>query len=497
MEPSRSPAGNPRVSNVRNSWLRLTLIRTSACFLLLSVTILSLDVSPTAASPTAASPTTPAQSGSSQKAAASDPGDPATADRVRQEFLHAWEGYKKYAWGHDELKPLSKSYHDWYRVPLMMTPVDALNTMLVMGLKPQADETRELIATKLSFDQDIYVKNFEITIRLLGGLLSSYQLSGDKRLLALAQDLGNRLLPAFASPPGMPYVYVNLKTGQVRDARTNPAEVGTLLIEFGTLSKLTGNPVYYDKAKRALVELYKRRSPIGLVGSSIDVQNGYWKDTTSHIGGGIDSYVEYLLKAWLLFGDKDCQQMWSETIAAVNKYVADDTRNGLWYGQVDMYTGKRTGHDFGALDAFFPGTLALSGDLDRARRLEDSAYKMWTTFGLEPVEIDYSKMKIVVNGYELQPEIIESAYYLHHFTGDPRYLDMGHTFLDSIVKYCRTDDGYAALADVEKKKQADIMQSFFLAETMKYLFLLFSPPDKINLKNHVFNTEAHPIERTW
>src|ERR1039457_4711788 len=271
----------------------------------------------------------------------------------------------------------------------MTTPVDALDTMVIMGLNDEAKETQELIATKLSFNHDIYVKNFEITIRLLGGLLSSYQLTGDKRLLALAQDLGDRLLPAFGSPTGMPYVEVNLKTGRVRNPQTNPAEVGTLLIEFGTLTKLTGNPVYYEKAKTALVELFKRRSPLGLVGSEINVETGKWTETTSYIGGGIDSYYEYLFKASLLFGDKDCEQMWKMSIAAVNKYVADDTPTGLWYGQVDMNTGKRVGHEFGALDAFFPGLLALSGDMDRARRLEDSSYKMWTTFGVEPEAIDY------------------------------------------------------------------------------------------------------------
>ena len=100
---------------------------------------------------------------------------------------------------------------------------------------------------------------------MLGGLLSSYQLTNDKRLLDLADDLGNRLLPVFNSPTGLPYVYVNLKTGQVRDPKTNPAETGTLLLEFGTLSKLAGKPVYYEKAKRALVETLKRRSSIGLV----------------------------------------------------------------------------------------------------------------------------------------------------------------------------------------------------------------------------------------
>src|SRR3989475_7835028 len=157
------------------------------------------------------------------------------AAEVRAEFLHAWNGYKKYAWGHDDLKPLSRTFHDWYAEPLLMTPVDALDTMVLMGLNEEAKTTREYIAMHLSFDKDIYVQNFEITIRLLGGLLSSYQMTGDKRLLNLAEDLGNRLLPVFDSPTGLPYRYVNLKSGKVRGNVTNPAETGALLIECGAL----------------------------------------------------------------------------------------------------------------------------------------------------------------------------------------------------------------------------------------------------------------------
>src|SRR5512146_3526936 len=227
-------------------------------------------------------------------------------DKVRQEFLFAWNGYKTHAWGHDELRPISRTAKDWYGPSLLMTPVDALDTMTLMGFNDEAAKTRDYIARNLNFNQDIYVKNFEITIRLLGGLLSNYQLSGDQRLLVLAQDLGRRLLPAFNSPTGMPYVLVNLKTGATKGAITNPAEVGTLLLDFGTLSKLTGNPVYYDKAKRAVVAGYDRRSPIGLVGEKINVDTGQWVDTTSHISGMIDSYYEYLLKASILFDDQDC-----------------------------------------------------------------------------------------------------------------------------------------------------------------------------------------------
>src|SRR5207244_2313886 len=189
------------------------------------------------------------------------------AAQARAEFLHAWNGYKQYAWGHDDLKPLSKTPHDWYGQSLLMTPVDALDTMILMGLQDEAEKTKTYIIENLSFDKDIYVKNFEITIRLLGSLISNYQLTGDKRLLDLADDLGKRLLPVFDSPTGIPYMFVNLKTGKVRGNITNPAEAGTLLIEFGALGKLTNKPVYYEKAKRALVEIYKRRSPIGLIGT--------------------------------------------------------------------------------------------------------------------------------------------------------------------------------------------------------------------------------------
>ncbi|MEY2577802.1 MAG: degradation enhancer, mannosidase alpha-like 2 [Verrucomicrobiota bacterium] len=419
------------------------------------------------------------------------------ADRVKTECLHAWNNYERCAWGHDALKPLSKTPHDWYGQPLLMTPVDALDTLIVMKLDTEADKARALITTELSFDRDIYVKNFEITIRLLGGLLSSYQLTGDKRLLELAEDLGNRLLPAFNSPTGLPYVYVNLRTGQVRDPISNPAETGTLLLEFGTLSKLTGNPVFYDKAKRALVETYKRRSAIGLVGSSINVETGAWVDPDSHISGGIDSYYEYLWKCWLLFGDKECLEMWNASIPAIQKYLADDVRGELWYGHADMTTGKRTATTYGALDAFFPALLALSGDIPRARQLQASSFKMWNLHGIEPEEIDYRTLTATAFTYHLRPEIVESTYYLHHCTGDPEYRRMGETIFNDFVKHCRVETGYAALQNVITKEKRDEMESFAFAETFKYFYLLFAPRETLEFDNVVFNTEAHPLRRTW
>lgn len=439
------------------------------------------------------------------------------AAQIRAQFLHAWNGYRQYAWGHDELRPLTNQPFDWYGTSLLMTPVDALDTMILMGLTPQADEARHLIDTQLSFDKDIYVKNFEITIRLLGALQSSYELTGDPRLLALADDLGTRLLPAFNSPTGMPWVYVNLKTGAVRGEDTNPAEIGTLLLEFGTLSKLTHKPIYYDKAKRAMVELYNRRSALGLFGSEINIRTGAWTGpdpgaTDANINGGSDSFYEYMLKAWKLFGDEDCHRMWEQSVAALNQYVAQTVTKpssvtesarsqgyaipnqvNLWYGEANMTTGARTGTEYGALAAFFAGSLALSGDLDRARQLQASNYRMWTTFGIEPELIDTTSMKDLSPGYELRPENIESAYYLYYFTRDPQYRAMGLTYFNSIVKECRTPSAFAALANVETGKQRDDMESFFFAETLKYLYLLLADPDRVDLHKTVFNTEAHPL----
>jgi ER degradation enhancer, mannosidase alpha-like 2 len=420
----------------------------------------------------------------------------AMAERVREETLHAWEGYRKYAWGHDEFHPLSKKPFDWYGHTLLMTPVDALDTLTVMGLKPQADEARLLIDTKLDLDQDIYVKDFEITIRLLGALLSNYELTGDKRLLELADELGRRMLPMFNSPTGMPYEYVNLHTGAVKGTKSNPAEIGSLLIEYGMLARHTGKQEYYDKAKRALVELYDRRSKIGLVGSEIDVETGAWTDPTAAIMGGIDSYYEYLLKASILFGDEDCARMWRDSEAAIEKYLADRRPDGLWFGQADMNTGVRTTTDYGALDAFYPAVLVLAGNAKEAAELQESSYRMWNLAGVEPEQIDYAKMQITAANYELRPEVMESNYYLYHATHDAKYLAMGKTYFDSLVKYCRTDEGYAALADVRSKKKKDSMESFFFAETLKYLYLLYAPESTLPFDSVIFNTEAHPMKRS-
>ena len=146
-----------------------------------------------------------------------------------------------------------------------------------------------------------------------------------------------------------------------------------------------------------------------------------------------------------------------------------------------MDSGRRTATEFGALDAFLPAVLSLAGDLPRARRLGDSCFRMWNLKGVEPELIDYRTMKILSPGYRLRPEIMESTFALYRATHDQRYQEMGRTFLEALVRRCRTDAGFTVLTDVVSKKQGDLMPSYFLAETLKYLYLLFAPDDTLDL----------------
>lgn len=194
--------------------------------------------------------------------------------------------------------------------------------------------------------------------------------------------------------------------------------------------------------------------------------------------------------------------MWQQSIRAINRYLAEElkgtkrgTKPELWYGHADMNTGKRTATTYGALDAFFPAVLAMSGDLGRASRLQTSSFTMWNKHGIEPEEFDYTKMEVVSAGYPLRPEIVESAYYLFHYTKDPRYLQMGESMFRDFVTHCRTDEGYAALKSVVTKEKSDSMQSFLFAETFKYFYLLFAPPKTLDFDKVIFNTEAHPVRR--
>jgi mannosidase alpha-like ER degradation enhancer 2 len=413
--------------------------------------------------------------------------------KVKEAMRHAWTGYKTYAYGYDALKPLSKQGRKWYGTSFCMTPVDAFDTFILMGMKEEAAEAKEIIFSKLSFDVDTDVQLFEVSIRLLGGLLSSYDLDGDPRFLKLAEDLGRRLLPAFRSKTGMPWRYVNLQTGKVRDSLSNPAEIGTYILEFGRLTQLTGDSVFYKTAKKAMMEVFRRRSPIDLVGTIINVNTGKWVNLESQIGARIDSYYEYLYKGWIMFGDPDLLNAWRTSSNAIRTQLMVNTKNGIFLTRVGMILGKETRPYYGALDAFYAGIVALSGDLYTAGKIQQANYYMWTKFGMEPEVFNFRTDSIVWPSYPLRPENIESCFYLFRLTHDEIYLEMGQRMTGDILSKCRTDAGFAAVKNVTTMELEDDMESFFLAETLKYAYLLFAPENVISLKSFVFNTEAHPL----
>lgn len=419
----------------------------------------------------------------------------AQCEKIKSACRHAWDGYKKYASGYDALKPISKKGHNWYGVSFLMTPLDAFDTFFLLGLKVEANEAKEMVVSRLNFNVDQEVQLFEVNIRLLGGLISAFELSGDKRLLELAKDLGPRLLPAFNSPTGMPYRFVNLKTGKTRYPLSNPAEIGTYLLEFGKLTEYTGDSNYYRVAKKAAFEIFRRRSDIDLVGTTIDVNTGEWRNTESQIGARIDSYYEYLYKAWLLFGDKDCKRAWEIHNKAIKKYLLAEVPSGSYFMRVDMKSGKETNSLYGALDAFYAGILALSGDIPTAKKIQKGNYYMWTNFNIEPEEFNFRTDSVLCPNYPLRPENIESCFYLYRKTNDQEYLRMGQRMTNDILAKCKTAAGYAEVKNVGTLELSDSMESFFLAETLKYAYLLFAPENTIDLGKIVFNTQAHPFTR--
>jgi hypothetical protein len=414
-------------------------------------------------------------------------------EKVVEACRHAWKGYKDYAWGYDDLQPLTKKGKNWYTHSLLMTPVDAFDTFILLGMKEEADEAKQLILSRLNFDVNDDVQLFEITIRLLGGLQSAYELDGDKKLLALARDLADRLMPAFKTPTGMPYRYVNLQTGALSDSINNPAEIGTLMMEFGNLSKLTGEKKYYDAAKKAMMGVYERRSKLDLVGLQIDVTTGKWKNTESAIGAYIDSYYEYLFKSWKLFGDKDSKKAWEVHQKAISRQLISRQDNGWFLRQVDMNTGTELSTNYGALDAFYAALCAYAGDVATAGQIQKANYYMWTQFNMEPEEFDFKTNKIHSAYYILRPENLESCFYLHRTTHDDAYLWMGKRMVDDIVAHCKNDVGYASLKNVQTYEKTNSMQSFFFAETLKYAYLIFAPESALDLNKIVLNTEAHPF----
>lgn len=414
------------------------------------------------------------------------------SQKVKDEFVYVWNNYKKYAWGYDDLKPISKSGSNWYNKTVCMTAVDAYDAMLLMGLEKEAKEAKKLIKDSLNFEIDDYVSNFEMTIRILGGLLSAYQLDNDVYFLRMAEDLGQRLLPAFNSPTGLPYRYVNLKTGDTRDAINVTSEIGTLVLEYGTLSKFSGNPVYFNVAKNALIGLNSRKDPnTGLPGLLIDIETGEWVFKESSISGGIDSYYEYLIKGAMLFKDQELLKIYDESKKNIEKYLCDTVDNRIWYGAANMQTGTRTRTEFGAIDAYYIPVLLLGGDTVKAQNLMKSCFYMWDYYSMSPEKFNYMTNELLIKSSELRPELFESAYFLWQSTQDSSLITRCEDMLNTIIIKCKVLGGYAPIADLLGNKKIDLLNSYFLSETLKYAFLILNDEPTFDLENVIFSTQGH------
>ncbi|KAH7573879.1 hypothetical protein JRO89_XS03G0219800 [Xanthoceras sorbifolium] len=407
------------------------------------------------------------------------------------------------------------------------------------------------------------VSVFETTIRVLGGLLSAHLIASDyatgmkipsydNQLLNLAEDLARRLLPAFDTPTGIPFGSVNLlhgvdehesKAKSLYSLRLSANFIissggGTLTLEFGVLSRLTNDPTFEQVTKNAVLGIWARRSKLNLVGAHINVFTGEWTQKDAGIGTSIDSFYEYLLKAsnmtwnlshyriwchlcyglsvnadnlsdvyalrsifaYLLFGDEEYLYIFQESYAAAMHYLFNDP----WYVEVNMDSAAIVWPLFNSLQAFWPGLQVLAGDIDPAIRTHTAFFSVWKRYGFTPEGFNLATLSVQhgQKSYPLRPELIESTYWLYKATGDSRYLAAGRDMVASLQYGARCPCGYCHISDVEFHKKEDHMESFFLAETVKYLWLLFdlaAGPDNL-VENgpykYIFSTEGHLLPAT-
>ncbi len=337
----------------------------------------------------------------------------------------------------------------------------------------------------------------------------------------MALDLGERLLPAFETPTGIPFHTINLRHGVSREVsqtrETCTAAAGTLLLELGLLSRLTGDARFeqgapatafitlsspssraalltrpaHPAARRAVGALWERRSKLDLIGSQIHTHRGRWLQTHTGIGAGVDSFYEYLLKAAILLRDDELLSWFTAAYAA----VVDHTKWSQWNIEVAMDTGAPYSYRISALQAFWPSLQVLAGDVEAAKESFEPLYSLWRKYSALPEIFDVRRGRILEYAMDspIRPEFAESTYHLYSATGEDRYLEVGREIIFALQNISRVSCGYASIADVTNNKRLDDrMDSFFLAETIKcaprapgrgsrfslacsfrYLFLLF------------------------
>eukprot|EP01033_Poteriospumella_lacustris_P000486 gene487-326_t len=443
-------------------------------------------------------------------------------ERIKEGMRHAWRGYKQYAWGNDELKPLSNRGQDNWG-GMGVTLVDSLDTLWLMGLKAEFQEARDWVANRLTFDRAGQVSVFETTIRELGGLLAAYDFSQDRVFLDKARQLGDRLIRAFSASPqtGIPSAMLNMRTGAPANgwagATAILSELGSLQLEFRYLGYSLGETSYETTSMKPLQVMVRKKPRDGLYPIKIHMNSGDFADSTVTFGALGDSFYEYLLKLWLQGGRKE---MWLREAydramnGAIERLLQASSPSGLAF--FADWNGHSTMRKMDHLVCFVPGMLALGAytdplGLDSGRAQRDLAvakammytcremyHRMQSGISAEYVEFPAGRDLVPgpgVDFYILRPETAESMFILHQLTGDPIYRDWAWEIFEAIEAHCKTSSGYASIRNVNSHHtgQDDRMESFFLAETMKYLYLAQDPDKPVDLMHMVFNTEAHPM----
>ncbi|XP_039264483.1 mannosyl-oligosaccharide 1,2-alpha-mannosidase IA-like [Styela clava] len=450
----------------------------------------------------------------------SDPDILNKRDKIREMMKFAWDGYKKYAWGANELRPISNRGHSaniFGSAATGATIVDALDTLYIMGMKEEFKEARDWVLSSLDMNSRTDISVFEVNIRFVGGLLSAYFLSGDPVFKNQAKAIADKLLPAFDTPTGIPYAQINPITGRTKNwgwasgGCSILSEFGSLHMEFSMLTKVTGDDIYLKKVMRIREVLQQIDKPNGLYFNYLNPKTGAWGTRHASVGALGDSFYEYLLKTWLLSGkvDEDARKMYDAAVTAIESNMVKKSAGGLTY--LGEYKNSRVEPKMGHLTCFAGGMFALGAKgskdekhyIDLGAEITHTCHESYdkATLKLGPEGFGFQSgneataIRANEKYYILRPEVIESYFVMWRVTKNPKYREWGWEAAQALEKNCRVGNGFSGLKNVYDAKPVydDVQQSFFLAETLKYLYLLFSDDDLINLDDWVFNTEAHPF----
>ncbi|KAJ9455052.1 Mannosyl-oligosaccharide alpha-1 [Diplonema papillatum] len=454
------------------------------------------------------------------------------AEAVKRTVRSVWGAYRKYAWGADEYNTVRHTPIYWdAHAKQAVTLVDALDTLHFCGLSAEYAEAVGWLKAEFDYRPTIHVNVFETTIRVIGGLLAAHALTGDRDLLEFATRVADALAPV--------YNQSNLENGTFPRSTYNPAsqqpggsvllaDLGSVQLEYRYLSRATGNRAYAQRADSFFLRAIASTRQSGMLGQSYSAKKGF--STRVGTGGPSDSYYEYLLKMYLLTGEKErvFVEAWGRAADAIAGVLAHPFREGssseMWIrlGDLNRTDGTLdacpTDHTFEHLSCFVPGMLALgaqffdAGRASRHMRVAKGVLRLCvnlyfnSTTGLAPEAVKiHPETKRVFPfrpNYLLRPETAESLFYLWRATRDPVYRDWGWRIFEAIERHCQVCrgcevSGYSEISDVHaaSPRLTGRQESFFIAETLKYLFLLFSDDAVLDLDCWVLNTEGHPFPK--